>query len=146
MTFEQLIHSLASKLQIEIENIGGAAAIEIDGTTVILQDAGDMLLLRADVGEMPPGDPAALFKAALEGNYLYQGTGGSTLALDPESGCLHLQHYNWLERLDPDSALDVLFRFENTLSAWKELLDAYRPNDVSSENGQAAMSSGYIHA
>lgn len=51
MTFGKLIEKLGEKLGVEIEDAGGAAALEIDGQTVILQQAGDDLVLaRADHG------------------------------------------------------------------------------------------------
>ena len=126
MTFENLLEQLSARLGVELEDAGGAAAIEVDGTPIVLQDAGELLLLRADLGAPPPEDPATLHRAALEANFLYRGTRGATLALDPDSGHLHLQSYNWLERLDAEKAADMLFRFEDAVADWKELVAAYR--------------------
>ena len=53
MTFGELVEGLGAKLGVEIEDAGGAFALEIDGETVILQDAGELLLVRAEVGEIP---------------------------------------------------------------------------------------------
>ena len=107
MTFGELIDKLSSKLGVEIEDAGGAVAIQIDGETVIVQLADDdLVLLRADLGEIPPDRRDALASAALEGNFLYRGTGGATLAVNPADSHLHLQKYNWLGRLDADKALD----------------------------------------
>ena len=39
MTFGELIDVLGKRLGVEIEDAGGAFALEIDGETVILQDA-----------------------------------------------------------------------------------------------------------
>ena len=36
MTFGELVEGLGAKLGVEIEDVGGAAALEIDGETVIL--------------------------------------------------------------------------------------------------------------
>ena len=124
MTFGELIEGLGKKLGVEIEDAGGAAALEIDGQAVILQQAGDdLLLVRADLGEIPPDRRDALACAALEANYLYQGTGGSTLAFNPGDGHLHLQRYNWLARTAVDKALEALTRFAETAALWRRLMD-----------------------
>ena len=123
MTFGELIDKLSSKLGVEIEDAGGAVAIQIDGETVIVQLADDdLVLLRADLGEIPPDRRDALASAALEGNFLYRGTGGATLAVNPADSHLHLQKYNWLGRLDADKALDMLSRFADTVVHWKRFV------------------------
>ena len=122
MTFGELVNRLSVKLGIEIEDAGGAVALQIDGETVILQHADDdLVLLRADLGEIPPDRRDALASAALEGNYLYKGTGGATLAVNPADSHLHLQKYNWLGRLDADKAFDMLSRFADSAILWKKL-------------------------
>lgn len=127
MTFGGILEALGGRLGVEIENAGGASAVEIDGTVVVLQDAGEFLLLRAEIGELPDEGRDALVASAMKANFLYQGTGGSTLALDPDSGRLVIQKYNWLERLDPESAFDMLERFADTVAAWQRIVADYRP-------------------
>ena len=95
MTFGELVDKLGAKLGVEIEDAGGAVALQIDGETVIVQHADDdLVLLRADLGEIPPDRRDALASAALGGNFLYRGTGGATLAVNPADSHLHLQKYN----------------------------------------------------
>ena len=123
MTFGELIDKLSSKLGVEIEDAGGAVALQIDGETVILQQADDdLVLLRTDLGEIPPDRRDALAVAALEGNFLYKGTGGATLAVSPADMHLHLQKYNWLDRLDAEKAFNMLSRFADTAVLWKKLV------------------------
>ena len=123
MTFGELIDRIGAKLGVEIEDAGGAVALQIDGETVIVQHADDdLVLLRADLGEIPPDRRDALASAALEGNFLYRGTGGATLAVNPADSHLHLQKYNWLGRLDADKALDMLSRFTDTIVFWKRIV------------------------
>ena len=138
MEFTRLIESLAEKLGIEITDEGGAAAVGIDGLTVLLHQADeDLLLLHADLGEIPPAGRDALAVAAMRANFLYQGTGGSTLAINPHNGHLHIQKYNWLERLDADKALDTLSRFADTSLKWQKLLSDYSSsNDEPSEEAR----------
>ena len=139
MTFGGLIESLGERLGVEIEDAGGAAAVEIDGAVVILQDAGALLLLRAEVGELPEEGREALLAAAMRANFLYQGTGGSTLALAPDAGRLVIQKYNWLERLDPETAFAMLERFADTAAAWRRILADFRPDAGQTEASAAPI-------
>ena len=124
MTFGELIERLGDKLGVEIEDAGGAFALEIDGKTVVLQQADDdLVLLRTDLGEIPPDRRDTFAATALEANYLYRGTGGSTLAVNPSDGHLHLEKYNWLERLDGDKAFDMITRFAETAAFWHRTKD-----------------------
>ena len=123
MTFGELVEGLGEKLGVEIEDAGGAVALQIDGETVILQQADDdLVLLRTDLGEIPPDRRDALAVAALEGNFLYRGTGGATLAISPADMHLHLQKYNWLDRLDAEKAFNMLSRFADSAVLWKKLV------------------------
>ncbi|MBR1588111.1 MAG: type III secretion system chaperone [Kiritimatiellae bacterium] len=132
MTFGELREGLGKKLGVEIEDAGGAFALEIDGQAVVVLQAGDgLLLVRADLGEIPPDRRDAIALAAMEANYLYQGTGGATLAVNPGDGHLNLQRYNWLERVDTDKAMDALSRFADTAAAWKRLVAEIPAAEVS---------------
>ena len=58
----------------------------------------------------------------MEANFLYQGTGGATLAVNPRDAHLYIQKYNWLDRLDTEKAVSGLTRFADTVKTWKELV------------------------
>ena len=123
MRFPDILDALSKQLNIEITDEGGASAVEIDGLNVILNLAdSDLLLIHADLGEIPPDLREKVAAAALEANFLYQGTGGATLAVNPFDGHLHLQKYNWLERLDPDKVLNTLSRFADTALTWRKII------------------------
>ena len=141
MEFKRLVESLAEKIGIEITDEGGAAAVEVDGLTVLLHEADDdLLLLHADLGEIPADGRDVLAVAALHANFLYQGTGGSTLAINPHDGHLHVQKYNWLDRLDPDTAFDTLMRFADTSLKWQTLLSDY--SSLNDEVAEGTRSDG----
>ena len=123
MTFGELVDRLGAKLGVEIEDAGGAVAFQVDGEVVVVQQADDdLVLLRTDLGEIPPDRRDALAVAALEGNFLYRGTGGATLAISPADMHLHLQKYNWLDRLDAEKAFNMLSRFADSAVLWKKLV------------------------
>lgn len=128
MTFATLLETLSERLGTPLENAGGATALEIDGSPVILQDAGDLLLLRAEIGDLPEDGREPLLTAVLEANHLYGGTGGGTLALEPGVPRLLLQKYTWFDRLDPDAVPDLLTRFASTAASWRRLLTDYSPS------------------
>ena len=120
MTFGELIEGLGKNLGVELTDEGGAAAVEVDGIPVVLQRASDdLLLVHADLGEVAPENRDRVFAAAMEANYLYQGTGGATLAVDSRDGHLHLQKYNWLDRLDAEKAVTDIARFADAVKTWK---------------------------
>ena len=63
----------------------------------------------------------------MEANFLYRGTGGATLAVNPDDGRLYIHKYNWMERLDADSVLEALDRLADTTTAWRKLISDYHP-------------------
>ena len=122
MTFEKLLEKLGESLGVEIENAGGAAAVDVDGTTVVLQDADGFLLMRAVVGELPQEKKAAILASAMEANFLYQGTGGATLAVNPSDGMLHIHKYDWMERFDAGEVLEKIGKLADTVAGWRKIL------------------------
>ena len=144
MTFGELVDGLGAKLGVEIEDAGGAVALEIDGETVILQQANDdLVLVHADLGEIPPDRRDAFASAALEANFLYNGTGGATLAVNPANAHLHLQKYNWLGRMDVEKAVDMLSRFAETAAAWKRVASAAAADPERSAAPKGVPSAGF---
>ena len=77
----------------------------------------------------------------MEANWLYQGTGGATLALDPAGGGLGLQKYTWLDRLDADAAFETLERFAATAAFWRRTLADFVAPPAPAEDPAAPPSS-----
>ena len=147
MTFGELIAGLGKSLGVELTDEGGAAAVEADGIPVVLQRAsGDLLLFHADLGEIPPENRERVLAAAMEANFLYQGTGGATLAVDSRNGHLHLQKYSWLDRLDAEKALKFLSGFADTVNAWKGLLAETASAESAGPSAQILELDGFVRA
>lgn len=146
MTFGELIDGLGKSLGIELTDEGGATAVEVDGTPVILHAANDdLLLIHADLGEVAPDSRDRVFAAAMEANFLYQGTGGATLAVDSRDGHLHLQKYNWLDRLDAEKAVTDIARFADMVKTWKGLVAETAASAPATADGLSApMSGGFM--
>lgn len=143
MTFGELIDGIGKNLGVELVDDGGATAVQVDGNVVILQTAsGDLLLIHADIGEIAPENRERVHAAAMEANFLYQGTGGATLAVDPHSGHLYLQKYNWLDRLDVEKAVESLTRFADTVKLWKELVAETMANASAASDVPSAPTPG----
>ena len=146
MTFGELIDGLGKNLGMELTDEGGATAVEVDGIPVVLHAANDdLLLMHADLGEIVPENRERVLAAAMEANFLYQGTGGATLAVDSRNGHMHLQKYNWLDRIDMDKAMSGLTRFADTVKAWKRLVAETAAGAPAVADGQAApMPGGFM--
>ena len=139
MTFRELMGELSSRLGMEVEDEGGASAVEIDGLVIFMVGANDdLILLHADLGEIPPDVREDVIDAAMEANFLYQGTGGCTLAVNPHDGHLQLQKYNWLERLDGDKIINTLERFANTAAIWRKMAQDLVAKQAETESGLGA--------
>ena len=129
MNFKEFIEALGKTLGMRLENVGGACGLDVDGVTVMLHDADDLVLLAAEIGPPPPEDGLeALFRAALKANWLYKGTGGATLAINPDDDSIWLEKYNFLERLDGEKGVEMISRFADTARTWRELVVGFKPD------------------
>lgn len=128
MDFEEFREKLGEALGMRLESVGGACGLEIDGVAVMLHDADDLVLVTAEIGPPPPEEGLeTLFRTVLKANWLYKGTGGATLALNPEDDSLWLEKYNFLERLDGEKGVEMITRFAETVKTWRELVSSFRP-------------------
>ena len=154
MEYKTLVRELGEKLGLELDGALGAVGLEIEGVSVVLQLAGgargDILFTHADLGLPPSERRDALGRAVLEANFLYQGTGGASFALNPADGHLHLQRYDWLDRLDVDAAVAMLQRFFGTISSWQAILADIQHAPVDPETdlppGAFAVPGGFLQA
>lgn len=101
----------------------GMGALFIDETAVNLEvdEAESRLLLYAGLG-VPEGDPAATHIALLEANLFWQGTGGATLALQPETGVVLLVQALPTAGLDPVGFETALQTFVEVAETWERRL------------------------
>lgn len=147
MTFGKLIEDMGKNLGVELVDEGGATVVEVDGSAIAIHAAGaDLLLIHADIGEIPPESRDRVLAAAMEANFLYQGTGGATLAVDSRNGHLHLQKYSWLDRLDAEKALKFLSGFADTVNAWKGLLAETASAESAGPSAQILELDGFVRA
>lgn len=131
MMFKELIEGLGEKMgiggEIEIDD-EGRAFLEFDGMGVVLQgvDEVNKLTFLSTVGMPPPENPARLYKTLLEANYLFEGTGGATLSINPDSGGVMLATCLDSRALTVEDLMDALDKFLDSLIAWRDFVNDYR--------------------
>ena len=130
MEMKELLDGLSSNLGIDsLAIIGGEAAIDIDGMPMLITEAqDDALLVSGLVGEPPPEGCEAFCNLMLEANADFFGATACTLARNPESGCYMLLKRLAKASLDPESFVQELAAFADTLAEWRESLESFCPD------------------
>ena len=147
MSFENLVSllekALEMELQVEDSTCGFTVSGQEDGSNpvdIILTytpEVGSVLLF-ADLGEVPPEGRELFYRTLLEGNNLFEATGGATLSLDSETGHIRIQKSEDLDILsnDVEARLD---RFVNAAIAWSKIIIEYSgKDDAQFEDSNAA--------
>ena len=129
MEMKELLDGLSSNLGIDsLAIIGGEAAIDIDGMPMLITEAqDDALLVSGLVGDPPPEGCAEFCNLMLEANADFFDATACTLARNPESGCYMLLKRLAKASLDPESFVQELAAFADTLAEWRESLESFRP-------------------
>ena len=126
MSFSELMASFAAKTGIETDGSRGGAAFRYEDLIILLQEAGDLLLLSTDLGFIDQDAEKPLLREALKANFAGQGAGGAIFALNPADNHLHLQRYDRIRDLDA-AGLEVLLRnFAETAMSWTDIIDDFR--------------------
>lgn len=148
MSFEDIVAVLEQSFSIELKVVQDTTVFEVsseDGRTtvqVLLQDASEqkLVLISANLGEVPPEGRETLFRTMLEANNMFSGTVGSTLALDAASGTARLQRYVAGENLAND-VMGTLDSFIETALLWSRMISDYRPSSDSQDDSRQDSSS-----
>jgi len=138
MSFEDIVAVLGQAFSLELKVVQDTTVFEVvsdDGSTkvqILLQDTGErnLVLLSADLGEVPPEGREKLFQTMLEANNMFSGTVGSALALDAASGSARLQRYVPGDDL-ANNVMGILEAFIETALLWSRMIADYRPSDDS---------------
>ena len=128
MQFEELINGFAGRFGIADGQVNdGTAVFDIDGMTVgfVDDDTSATVMVVAEIGYPPPDANGKLGEIMLKSNYLYNGSNGAVLCMNPETSAYALMQ-TWA--LDP---LDGMRKAESA----KENLDKTEKNDLLEEEG-----------
>lgn len=150
MEFGDLLSALS-------EHLGGAIALEpVEGTVVLSVDDMKLSIIDADtavsfvgvVGLPPPEDRLErLYKALLEANHLFTGTGGATFSIDSSTGEITLCRTIPYAVLTAESFCDALTVFVNTLESWIRLVADFRAakeEELEDRGGLNTIGSGFL--
>ena len=135
MSFEDIASVLGQAFGLELKVVQDTTVFEVvsdDGSTkvqILLQDSGErnLVLMSADLGEVPPEGREKLFQTMLEANNTFSGTVGSTLALDAASGNARLQRYMPGDDL-ANNVMGTPEPFIDTAPLWRRMIADYRPS------------------
>ncbi len=135
MSFEDIVAVLGQAFSLELKVVQDTTVFEVvsdDGGTkvqILLQNTGErnLVLISADLGEVPPEGREKLFQTMLEANNMFSGTVGSTLALDAASGRVILQRYLPGDDL-ANNVMGALEPFIETALTWSRMITDYRPS------------------
>lgn len=129
MYANELMTCLAERAGIELE-LGESSAchLECDGLFVSIDHFQelDCFTFTADLGEPPPERLDALYAAMLEGNHLFAGTAGSTLARDSQTGHCTLCRMLPIAQLDGEMFVKAFEQFLNTAETWARIIADFR--------------------
>ncbi len=98
------------------------------------------LLMMAGVGQLDSQDPGAHAQRLLQANFLFAGTRGEAIALEPDTQRLFV-----CARLEPaevslDHAVELFSRFVDTAQRWHDHLQGHSPGPAAlSESGAQAF-------
>lgn len=140
MSFEDIVAVLARAFGLELNVVQDTTVFEVaseDGGTkvqVLVQDVGErnLVLMSADLGEMPPDGGEKLLRTMMEANNLFAGTAGATLALDAATGRFRLQKYESPDELSNNASAKVESFIETALF-WSRAIADFRPSEEDSD-------------
>ena len=120
--FAGLIQSLSAQLQVELEikdNI--KAHVNFDDIALLIEHLpeAEQVLLAAPVADVPANGREYLYRALLQGQYIFAGTLGATLALDKEESFVCLQIAPSLRALTRENFPALVENFLNMVEHWR---------------------------
>lgn len=149
MEFNDLLAALSEHLggTLELKPVDGTVVLAVDDMNLSIIDTETSVSFVGVVGQPPPEDRLErLFKALLEANHLFVGTGGATFSVNAASGEIALCRTIPYSALTGESFCEALTHFVNTLESWIRLVSDFRaakdlPDDQPS---QPSLGEGFM--
>lgn len=112
----KLLGSLLGDDSLALNDAGMCSLSHQDGfvTMLIAEPTSEMLLLSAQLFELPVGNREAFLSSLLRMNFLGMDTGGAALAIDEEEQHAYLCHSVPLQRVDAKALVAVIGNFIDT--------------------------------
>ncbi|MDR2614762.1 MAG: type III secretion system chaperone [Candidatus Accumulibacter sp.] len=142
--FERLTQSLAQFLGVESQAGEGETRILFDFKEfpVLVEYQADacQVLLATSVAELAEKNRAALYLALLQGQYLFHGTVGATLAVDEEARFAVLQIVKDIETLTPENFPVLMENFLRAAEDWREFIENFGEQATPTPTATAGIS------
>jgi hypothetical protein len=153
MEFSDLTKRFAERLGIETpEIVDDAVAFDVDGMPFLVMrvadgDAGEYLMIAADLGEPPPQRLERLYQALLDAGHAFAGAGGGVFARNPADGHIWLQLREAYASIDVETAISRVKALGEAAVNWRGIIREYRegasvPEPAAPDAPSAAGSGG----
>lgn len=119
--FTGLVSALSAKVKYDLKILDGVRVhVNFDDFALLVEylPEAEQVLLAASVAEVPPDGREALYRALLQGQFLFVGTKGASLALDPEESFISLQVIRDMSALTLDNFPLLVEGFLNEAEKW----------------------------
>ena len=123
--YESLIRDFAKLHGLPSETLLLTGELNLGEVAVSLIYEGDEtsgeITLVGEIGWPKSGNELEMYKAMLQGNLLWAGTSGATLALDEQKGAVACARVA-LEELNAERLTDLITEFADTVGFWRGYL------------------------
>ena len=130
MEFEELLKKLAEACGIDRLEPDESHMVHLGADGSALTIVGDpetrMVVLFSEIGDLPIEGRERFYEQVLKANWLFQGGGGATLAINPETNVLSLNRAMPMEALDGDRFVELVRGFLASLTRWRQLAKDWR--------------------
>ena len=130
MEFDELLKPLAAACGIERLEPDESHMVHLGADGTALTIVGDpetrMVVLFSEIADLPLEDRERFYEQALKANWLFQGGGGASLAINPESDLLSLNRAVPMAVLDGDSFVELVRGFLAVLYRWRKFAAGWR--------------------
>ena len=140
--YDQLLRAFAAHLGIDEDTFADTQEVVIDGLAVGLdlegtEDFADVVYF-CTLGAPARARVAEVYKTALQANYLWAGTGGATISLQPETDRFLIAGRVDLDGLEAAGLAALLDAFVDTAGFWKKYIAGETPAAVADDGAAAA--------
>ena len=137
MEYRELIDAFAATCGVESPDAkDGVAVFDIDGMTVgfVNDETSATIMVVAELGYPPPDANGRLGEVMLKSNYLYNGSNGAVLCMNPETSAYALMQTWALDSLDVETFAKNVESFINNAEKWKDVLQGMRTAESAKED------------
>lgn len=137
MEYRKLIEAFAATCGVEsLDAKDGVAVFDIDGMTVgfVNDETSATIMVVAEIGYPPPDANGRLGEVMLKSNYLYNGSNGAVLCMNPETSAYALMQTWALDPLDVETFAKNVESFINNAEKWKDVLQGMRKAEAAKED------------